>query len=227
MKKSLAKKFSVYSAIGLAGGMTFGSTAAEADIIFTEVNGEATLGNPLSVDMDGDGTNEFVFDLFQTANGYGTNSNILGVVGNDTNDLFVNTDPSPFSGFAYGPNNLAQGDVISGGLSFQQGPGAMQLAYSAYLSSLNFGPFNTASASGYIGVQFDLNGSNVFGWFSVEIEGDATDLSTARILVNSFAYQDNGSPISAGQGIPEPSSIGLLALGAAGLAARRRKNNKV
>lgn len=229
MKKSLAKKFGVYSAIGLAGGMTFGTTSAEADIIFTPFNETINQGttDTIEIDFDGDSLAEFVFDFRVVANGYGTNSNWAAVSGVDANDLFVNTDPSPFNGQSYGPNNLAAGSLISGGLSFQ-GDGPLQLAYTSYLASSNFGAFNTATPTGYIGVQFDFNGSNVFGWIGVSVGGDIS-VGDASINVTGFAFQDDGSAIEAGDVgvVPEPSALGLLALGAVGLASRRRKNEKV
>lgn len=229
MKKSLARKFGVYSAIGLAGGMTFGTTSAEADIIFTPFNETINQGSgdDIEIDFDGDGLNEFIFDFRVVGpNGYGSNSYLAALGGVEANDLFVNTDPSPFDGQPYGPNNLAAGSLISGGLSFQN-DGALQLAYSNYQTMSNFGAFNTVTPDGYVGVQFDFNGTNVFGWIGVSIDGGVSD-GNAAITVNGFAFESSGGPIEAGAGIvPEPSAVGLLALGAAGLAARRRKNNKV
>ena len=224
MKKSLSQKFGIYSAIGVAGGMTFGSTSAEADIIITDINMSATVGQPLGIDFDGDGNDEFVFDLRPDVgqNAYGSYSNWAAIGGVGTDDLFVSTDPSPFGGQSYGPNNLMRGDVVSGGLSFA-GDGPLQLAYTNYSSSLNFGAFNTLNPSGYIGVQFDFNGSNVFGWIEVDVIGDVTqaNFANAEIFVGRIAFEDDGSPITI---LPEPSSIGLLAMGAAALAWRRRRN---
>ena len=210
--------------------MTFGSTSAEADIIFTPFNETINQGttDTIEIDFDGDTVTEFVFDFRDGVgpNVYSSFSNWAAVAGNDANDLFVNTDPSPFGGQPYGPNNLAAGSVISAGLSFQ-GDGPLQLAYTSYLPTSNFGPFNTTTPTGYVGVQFDFNGSTVFGWIGVTVDGDVS-VGDAAITVTGFAFESNGGPIQAGQtAIPEPSSVGLLALGAAGLASRRRKNKKV
>ncbi len=228
MKKTLAQKFSVYSAIGVAGGMTFGATSAEADVIVTDVNMFVTQGQPVGIDFDGDMVDEFVFDLRTVGpNAYGTYSNWAAIEGNGPDDQFVNINPSPNAGGpAYGPNNLAAGDIISAGLSFASGDGPLQMAYTSYLPSANFGAFTTASPSGYIGVQFSVNGSTVFGWVEVRVEGDVTaaNFDNASIFIGKIGYEDNGGPTQAG--IPEPSSVGLLALGAAGLATRRRKNLK-
>lgn len=143
MKKTLAKKFGIYSAIGVAGGLTFGTTAAEADIIFTDFTGSATQGNPLNIDLDGDTVTDFVFDLFVTPpNQYGSLSNWArmtpGVAGNG----FAATVPAPFGGgAAYGPNNLAYGASISG-QSFYAGAdgGPLQLAYTFIIPVISMGP---------------------------------------------------------------------------------------
>ena len=241
MKKTLAKKFGIYSAIGVAGGLTFGTTAAEADIIFTDFTGSATQGNPLNIDLDGDTVTDFVFDLFVTPpNQYGSLSNWArmtpGVAGNG----FAATVPAPFGGgAAYGPNNLAYGASISG-QSFYAGAdgGPLQLAYTFYNPGNFYGAFGGLNfpgngASGYIGVQFQSGGGDlVFGWIGVTVTGDVTDANfgQASIDVNGFAYATSGWTITAGQTtsvIPEPSSVGLLALGAAGLTVRRRKNAAV
>lgn len=231
MKKSLTQKFGIYSAMGVAGGMTFATTSAEADIIFTPFSGSASFNDPLDIDIDGDGTTDFVFDINDgIANNYGTNSNWALIDAGAGGNQFAAIDPSPLAGGpSYGPNNLANGAIISSGLSFAGGSGPLQLAYMSYASTNNFGAFNTTTPTGYIGVQFQSGGGNdVFGWIGVEVSGDVTNdgIDTAEILVNGFAYESNGGPLPAGLSVvPEPSSLGLLALGAAGMATRRRKKS--
>ncbi len=234
MKKSLSKKLGIYSALGVAGGMTFGTTASEADIIFTDFTGSATSSEPLNIDMDGDSVTDFVFDFAVAGpNVYNSFSNWARMRGLNGN-AFVNTDPAPYAGGQpYGPNNLAFGATISG-QSFYGGPngGPMQLAYTATLVSTVWGPFGGLNfpdnpANGFVGVQFETGGGDqVFGWIRVRVEGDVTNANfeDALITVNGFAYATPGTEILAGQ-VPEPSSVGLLALGAAGLAFRRRKKD--
>ena len=45
---------------------------------------------------------------------------------------------------------------------------------------------------------------------------------TISATVKDWAYEDSGGPIHAGA-IPEPGTLGMLALGAAGLAVWRRR----
>ena len=79
-------------------------------------------------------------------------------------------------------------------------------------------PFN---GGGYLGVRLQDGGLN-YGW--VEI----TNVDTASITIQSYAYNTAGGNIKAGQTgppVPEPSTIALalLASGAAGVMASRRK----
>jgi hypothetical protein len=46
--------------------------------------------------------------------------------------------------------------------------------------------------------------------------------ASQTLEIGDFAYESSGAGILAGA-IPEPSSLGLLALGASGLLARRRR----
>jgi hypothetical protein len=124
---------------------------------------------------------------------------------------------SPASTFGV-PQRLAFGDVIGPGLYFRQ---SFSTLASNFLSSPP-GFFNPpspgTSAEGYVGL--DYGGD--YGWADIVINGDYT------ISLNAFGYDSDGAAITTGAGIeatPEPASIILLALGAAGMEAFRRKQS--
>jgi len=225
--KKLYKKFGIYSAMGLASGVTFGATAADAEIIFTDFQGSASTGQALDIDLDADGTVDFIFDLQQLPNGYGSNTNLVALTGQGGNQ-FAAIDPSPYSGLPYGPNNIAYGGTIVG-QNFAGGAGPLQLAYTSFNNDRIYGAFAGVN-TGYIGVQFASGGGDtVFGWINVTVNGDVLvgNFADVAVDIDGFAFATAGTTIVAGQttAIPEPSSIGLLALGAAGLATRRRRKS--
>ncbi len=84
-----------------------------------------------------------------------------------------------------------------------------------------YGQFRTAGP-GYIGFRFNGGKGMQFGWAHVQMNGAGAANSFTLI---DYAYGDVGDSIVAGQ-VPEPGSLGLLALGGVGLLAwRKRRTN--
>lgn len=89
---------------------------------------------------------------------------------------------------------------------------------------------------GYLGIRFFSSsaatkaahaglGADVFGWVRIRVAGDSsTTPSPFSITILDAAYEASGGAITAGA-IPEPGSLGLLALGALGLMGTRRRRS--
>ena len=74
----------------------------------------------------------------------------------------------------------------------------------------------------FIGFQFDAGDGIQYGWAEVTLETGGDNPFT----IERFAFGSAGEAVAVGQtvSVPEPSSLGLLALGAVGvLSTRRRK----
>jgi len=74
----------------------------------------------------------------------------------------------------------------------------------------------SANGTGFLGFEFNTGAGEEYGWARVTMSGGYMHNMT---LVD-YAYGTPGQAITAGQ-VPEPASLGLLALGAAGLLAAR------
>jgi PEP-CTERM motif len=128
-----------------------------------------------------------------------------------------------FRGLAQGnfryPSNLAANALVSGG--------AFAAMNAAYFATLAYGSFPGlsqfhAAGVGFIGFRFNGGGGMEYGWARVNMDG--TSLNGFTVV--DYAWADVGTSIRAGQTtIPEPSSLGLLAVGAAGLAFWRKRRS--
>ena len=81
----------------------------------------------------------------------------------------------------------------------------------------------------YAGVKFYApdSGATLSGWLRLEVFDDGDDLPAIRLTKYAFESRPY-TPIGAGhtRSIPEPAQLGVLALGAAGIAAFRRHRQK-
>ncbi len=88
------------------------------------------------------------------------------------------------------------------------------------------GAFNDGG-QGFVGFKFNTGAGTQYGWARIKLTPNSRDVA---MLVVDYAYGDPGEPIATGQkssaptqtaSRPKEGSLGLLALGGAGLAAWR------
>jgi hypothetical protein len=79
-------------------------------------------------------------------------------------------------------------------------------------------------SAGFLGVRFDIGGNTHFGFVEIEVDTSANSNGGAINSPTVLSYGYETTP-DAPVGVPEPSSLGLLALGASGIAALRRRRN--
>lgn len=77
--------------------------------------------------------------------------------------------------------------------------------------------------TGYLGLRFKIGPNDHFGWIRLTVNPNNVAAPRA-ITIHEYAYESiPGASITAGQIVPEPGGLGLLALGSIGLAAHRRR----
>ena len=118
--------------------------------------------------------------------------------------------------------NLSEGTRI--------GPGGSSVTPNVPASASDIGKFvsgsgqgNFVNKKGYLGFSFtDPNNSaqTDYGWARI-----VENSNLSQLTIDGDAYDNTGSPIAAGA-VPEPGSLGLLAGGAAALAAWRLRTAK-
>jgi hypothetical protein len=112
------------------------------------------------------------------------------------------------SGVVGGPYPTALGTLVGpGGAFFRPGGGT------------NVGAQVTLNSANYFGLQFanEGTGANNFGWMEITFGATASERAITR-----YVYDNSGAAITIGA-VPEPTSLSVLALGALGLVARRRR----
>lgn len=165
----------------------------------------------------------------------------IGALFADGDQAFMRTGGT--GGYKYAASNLpASASIGPGGIFDTSAAGRFLYRFAAtdgggtpYTYNSAFGNF-VSGASGFVGVQF---GNGDYGWIRLRL--DDTDLNQPfsdplqdgsgfpdMVTLVDWAWEDSGAPIHVGDvgdttSVSEPSSLALLAAGAMGLAAFRRR----
>ena len=203
----------------LAAGAVVGcEQTARADIIYSGVRDEALAPNSfLSLNLNDTGpladtTSDFLF-VQSASDAY----RILFMAGLNRG--------TPFNGEVVDSRGrlspLGAGAAVGPSQTF----GTQFVAANTYTTALlgssssgtKFGPFIGAQGK-FLGLRFQIpaDGSTHYGWARVSV---ADDLS---MTLTDWAYESTADVGIIAGAVPEPASLGLLALGAAGVVALRR-----
>jgi hypothetical protein len=192
------RKLAAYVAAG--GAVLFASDNAQAAPIYSGIQDVPIgAGQMAPLDLNGDAVVDFNF--FHVVDP----SPLLFVQGTGTNGMAgVLLPPVP--------------PVTDGSAAFLLEAGVPLPGTQKFLG----GPLPVIGETGYLGLEFDILGARHYGWARLSVGQDAT------ATIHDWAYEgDPGATILTGQTqVPEPSSLALLALGAAGLAAARARRER-
>ncbi len=208
-------KLTKYVAIG--GSVLAGAGSAEAGIIHLNVNTNVTDttqdANPAGLNLVFGAANSFNLAIFHGIGSVGAPNRYAFALGNGLVTPGVSIASNNVGGFVYA-RNLTFGQQVDTVANFATSNTSAQLAFgNGYPNS----QFKTPS-TGFLGVRFN---TNQYGWIRVNMAG-APDNS---FTVVDYAFTTAGEGIFAGQiaPVPEPSSLALLASGAAGIAMWRKR----
>ncbi len=199
--------------------------------VFTDTvpdNGSSTYftsGTAGNFDFNKDGVIDFRLRQRASANSGSNLTNLAGFAAPTTGT--INVVGASNSGNNY-PSRLAAGATIGTGATFL----TLATGVTGYLASKSgFSASQwvsaTGPATGFVGISFTAGGQLYYGWVGLSVAGQ--DASTPyAITLSGIAYENvPNTAIIAGQttggAVPEPSSVALVALGGAGLAAYRRR----
>lgn len=196
MKKNYDRKSKLSSYSAMAGSLLAIAGSADAQIKYTNVNPDSVLtnGESMVIDLDTNGTPEFVITMSQMTSSSSSSSTayaaLITVLNNPNNavtgSLYSGAYPLPYA------KNL--GDTIKASLPWnnQTLNGGVQYL-GIKVSSAQLGNFLNTNSK-FIGVRFMANTNTYYGWIRVSLNAACTQLT-----VLDYAYQSNGAHIICGQ----------------------------
>jgi hypothetical protein len=197
------------TALTVAVCAALGALPAEANVVIIPVN---TLLGTADIDFNSDGTNEYTFSFDSSPVGF---ENVLNTYTNQVVGYTI-LPPDPKAG-TYA-SLLHAGELIDGSDSYVNGS-------SVFLSGAFFiFPFGDFYGnSGFAGLSFGLPGESGvhYGW--AELQNSSAGLTVVEV---GYETQQDTGIVTPGL-VPEPGTLALLAAGAVGVLALRRRRQAV
>ena len=209
LAEGLEKRLLAYT-IAAGAGLMVSSQPATAGIVVKDVNTPI----PFVLDVDGDGTDDFDINVFFS----GTATLILSMNAEAASNAIVATSTAPF---AYA-SKLATTNSVTASQTF----GSIARLAKVTSGGTTFGNFANVT-NAFVGLRFKISGITHFGFARFDVSTSPGTPPTITGTLTGFGYETKAGVSAHVEPVPEPGTLGLLALGAVGLAAwRRRKAQK-
>lgn len=185
MKKTTSKKLRNYGALSAA---IMATAAVSGQNVFTDIDDvtlDAVTGGNIDIDLNQDGLIDYNLQISVVAGG--TSFTITPDAANNAGGAFVGIAAA---GFQY-PFLLSADDVIdtSSGFTDPGARGDLNFYGCAYTNSQFCGDI----VDGYIGLLFDFNGNNHYGWILLDSSvPPSPNGNTGTVTIRSYAF--NATP---------------------------------
>ena len=221
-----------YCAAGVGAALFAGSvTTADAAFVYVNFNNQVLVDSNTTdssytdfpIDLNADGIVDFIIQ--QRIFSSGTSGSVR--IARPATSPLLSVIATSGNGFNYA-SRLGIGVTVGGAatnfINLGVGGRAFLVSQSGFSGSQWGAPGGVADHA-FLGIRFSIGGVTVNGFIELSIDSNFSATPRAVTLM-AAGYDTSGAPVGTFP-IPEPStSLGLLALGAAGLLAHRGRNRR-
>ena len=236
----LAKQAPMITGAVTLGIGALGASSADAALVIQNIDltsGDQTVGDgevindPFTFDLDQDGTDDFVV-LNQTPfqkNAFISSTRVTKVALDAPSSTKLKiARGAPVQGLPIGTSAIFTDDagyttLFAAGDEVDAGDGPVS-SFAEFFDQTG-GPFSDIGATGFIGLQLELEDGIHYGWLEVT-RGSITAGRAGFQTTPGAAAPIPGGSMNPPAGVPEPAGLPMLAAGAAGIALMQRRRKK-